>query len=60
MSQLEENYKKAHNWRKRKQNAHREIIEMCNNALRIGKGNYHNTNLNEFEIRRIIELLKRK
>jgi len=60
MSVLEENYKKAHNWRKRKQTAHREIVEMCYKALHNGKGNFHETKLNEFEIKRIIELLTRK
>jgi len=51
MSELEENYKKAHNWRKRKQTAHREIIKTCKRAIQNGNGNFHETKLDEFDIR---------
>jgi len=60
MSQIEMNYNKIHNWKKRKQTAHREIIKMCKKARDNGRGNFHETKLNAFEIDRIIELLERK
>lgn len=60
MSELNENYKRIYNWRKRKQKAHNEILQTCKKALKSGNGNFHETTLNEFEINRIIELLERK